>query len=113
MATDQIDSRISKGTKVSGQLNFDGAAKIEGEVEGEITGTELIIDAGALVKAKINVGKLTVAGTVLEGSEVMARERVELLATARVNCAISTPKLALNEGAFFEGDCRMPQRMAA
>ena len=39
-------SRIGKGTKISGKLNFKAPAKIEGEAEGEITGDEVMIAAG-------------------------------------------------------------------
>ena len=111
-STANFESRIGKGTKVSGKLHFDAPAKIEGEVDGEITGGEIIVAEGAIVKAHIAVGRLTVAGHV--SGEIVARERVELVSTARVRCTISTPKLVLNEGALFDGDCKMPRdRIAA
>ncbi len=107
-----FESKIGKGTKVSGKLNFSGATRIEGEAEGEITGEELTIANGAVVSARISATRVTIAG-VFTG-EVTARERVELLSTARVQCTISTPSLVLNEGATFDGDCRMPRtRIAA
>ena len=40
-------------------------------------------------------------------------ERVELMATARAQCTISTPNLVLNEGAQFDGDCKMPRNKIA
>jgi cytoskeletal protein CcmA (bactofilin family) len=107
-----FESKIGRGTKVSGKLHFDAPAKIEGEVEGEISASELIVAEGAVVKAHIAVGRLTVAGSV--SGEIVANERVELVSTARVRCTISTPKLVLNEGALFDGDCKMPRdRVAA
>lgn len=108
---DATESRIGKGTKVSGKLNFRGPARIEGEAEGEITGEEIIIANGAVVSARISAARVTIAG-VFSG-EVTARERVELLATARAQCTISTPSLVLNEGATFDGDCRMPRSKIA
>jgi cytoskeletal protein CcmA (bactofilin family) len=46
--------------------------------------------------------------------EIVARERVEVLPTARLKCTISTPSLVLQEGALFDGDCKMPRdRIAA
>jgi cytoskeletal protein CcmA (bactofilin family) len=107
-----FESRIGKGTKVSGRLNFRASARIEGEAEGEITGEEILIAQGATVTARIAASRVTVAGQV--NGEIIARERVELLPTARLECTITTPSLVLNEGAKFDGDCKMPrQRVAA
>ncbi|MGO9800365.1 MAG: bactofilin family protein [Candidatus Binatus sp.] len=106
-----FESRIGKGTKASGKLNFRGPVKIEGEAEGEITGDEVVIASGAVVSARISAGKVTIAGAF--SGEVTARERVELMATARAQCTINTPSLVLNEGAQFDGDCKMPSKKLA
>src|SRR5260370_2125666 len=101
-----FESRIGKGTKISGKLNFRAPAKIEGEVDGEITGDDILIAQGAVVTARIAASRLTVAGQV--SGEIVARERLELLPTPLLKSAITTPSLLLNEGAQFEGDCKMP-----
>ncbi len=106
-----FESRIGKGTKISGKLNFRAPAKIEGEAEGEITGDVIMIAQGAVVTARIAGTRVTVAGQV--NGEIIARERLELLPTARLKCTITTPSLVLNEGAQFEGDCKMPGERAA
>jgi len=114
MASDEIsfDSRIGKGTKVSGKVNFRAPAKIEGELDGEVTGDVLLIAQGATVSARINCNRLTVAGQL--NGEIRANERLELLPGANVRGSVTTPRLVLNEGAWFEGDCKMPQeRLAA
>lgn len=106
-----FESRIGKGTKASGKLTFRGSVKIEGEVEGEISGDEVMIATGAVVSARISAGRVTIAGAF--SGEITARERVELMATARAQCTISTPNLVLNEGAQFDGDCKMPRNKIA
>ncbi len=107
-----FESRIGKGTKISGKLFFKAPTRIEGEVDGEISGDDIVIAAGAVVTARITASSISIAGTV--SGEIVARERVELLPTARVRCAISTPSLMLAEGAKFDGDCKMPrERIAA
>ena len=53
-----FESRIGKGTKASGKLNFRGPVKIEGEAEGEITGDEVVIASGAVVSARISAAKV-------------------------------------------------------
>jgi cytoskeletal protein CcmA (bactofilin family) len=107
-----FESRIGKGTRVSGKLSFKASARIDGEADGEITGDEIVISAGAVVTARITASRVSIAGTV--SGEIAARERVELLPSARVRCSISTPSLVLAEGAKFDGDCKMPRdRLAA
>jgi len=106
-----FDSCIGKGTRISGKLNFRDPARIEGEAEGEIVAEELMIAPTAVVTAKIAAVRVTVAGHV--SGEIVARERLELLPTARLRCSITTPNLVLNEGAQFEGDCKMPREKQA
>ena len=107
-----LNSLIGKGTKLSGKLQFHGVVRIEGEAEGEINGDEIVIAEGAVVAARINAASVTIAGNV--SGEIVARQRLELLATARIRCTVSTPNLVLHEGAQFDGECRMPRdRMAA
>jgi cytoskeletal protein CcmA (bactofilin family) len=101
-----FESRIGKGTKISGTLSFRAPVKIEGEAEGDISGDEILIAEGAVVTAKVSATRLTVAGRL--SGEAIVRERIELLPSARVQCALTTPSLVLREGAQFEGDCKMP-----
>src|ERR1700677_579009 len=104
-------SHIGKGTKVSGKLNFKAPTLIEGEAAGEISGDEIVIAQGALVTARIAASKITIAGTV--NGEITAREKVEVLASARLKCTITTPSLVFHEGAMLDGDCKMPGHKAA
>lgn len=106
-----FESRIGKGAKISGKVVFRASAKIEGEADGEITGDEILIAEGAVVTARIAGSRVTVAGQV--SGEIVARERLELLPTARLKCTITTATLVLNEGAQFEGDCKMTRERAA
>jgi len=107
-----FESRIGKGAKASGKLSFRGPVKIEGEADGEITADEIVIASGAVVSARVSATRVTIAGSF--SGEVTARERVELMPTAHARCTISTPSLVLNEGAMFDGDCKMPRgKMAA
>jgi cytoskeletal protein CcmA (bactofilin family) len=97
---------LYKGSRVSGQLMFQGSARIDGNVEGEIQcyGT-LTIGEGAEVRAKISSHVVVIRGKV-EGN-VTAKEKVELLSSARVVGNISAPRLTITEGVVFDGDCSM------
>jgi cytoskeletal protein CcmA (bactofilin family) len=97
---------LYKGSRVTGQLVFQGAARIDGSVEGEIrcNGT-LTIGEGAEIRAKITGQAVVIRGKV-EGN-VTAKEKVELLAPARLYGNIASPRLVITEGVVFDGDCSM------
>jgi cytoskeletal protein CcmA (bactofilin family) len=97
---------LYKGSRVTGQLSFQGPATIDGVVDGEIQcqGT-LNIGAGAEVRAKISGHAVVIRGKV-EGN-VTAKESIELAAPARLIGNIDTPRLIITEGVVFDGDCSM------
>jgi cytoskeletal protein CcmA (bactofilin family) len=101
-----LNGFIDRGSHIRGDLVFEETFRIDGRFEGKIrSGTELILGDAADVTAEIDVGRLSVNGT-LKGS-VRATERVELLSGARVFGDIITPVLRIEEGAHFEGSCQM------
>ena len=97
---------LFKGSRVTGQLVFQGSARIDGNVDGEIQchGT-LTIGEGAEVRAKIS-GQVVIIRGKVEGN-VVAKEKVELLAPARLYGDIDAPRLIITEGVVFDGDCSM------
>ena len=102
----EIRAFLGEGTQFKGVLSFAGAVRIDGHLEGEIVGDEvLIVGEPGQVKAEIEVGTLVVSGQV-QGN-ITARERVELLRPSRVSGTIRTPCLIVAEGALFNGNCEM------
>jgi cytoskeletal protein CcmA (bactofilin family) len=99
-------AHLFKGSRVTGQLSFQGSAKIDGSVDGEIRcqGT-LTVGEGAEVKAKIFGDTVVIRGKV-EGN-VSAKEKIELAVPARLHGNINSPRLVIAEGVVFDGDCSM------
>lgn len=97
---------LYKGSRVTGQLTFQGSARVDGNVEGEIQchGT-LTIGERAEVRAKISGEVVVIRGRV-EGN-VVAKEKVQLTAPARLYGDIDSPRLIITEGVVFDGDCSM------
>ena len=97
---------LYKGSRVTGQLTFQGSARVDGSVEGEIQchGT-LTIGERAEVRAKISGEVVVIRGRV-EGN-VVAKEKVQLTAPARLYGDIDSPRLIITEGVIFDGDCTM------
>jgi cytoskeletal protein CcmA (bactofilin family) len=102
----EIRAFLGEGTQFKGVLSFAGAVRVDGHLEGEIVGDEvLIIGEPGQVKAEIEVGTVVVSGRV-QGN-ITARQRVELLRSSRVTGTIRTPCLVVAEGAHFNGNCEM------
>ncbi len=101
-----LNGFIDRGSHFSGELTFEDTFRIDGRFEGKIrSGSELILGDSAEVSAEIEVGRLSVNGT-LRGS-AHATERIELLSRARVYADLAAPVLRVEEGAFFQGSCQM------
>ena len=97
---------LYKGSRITGQLNFQGSARIDGAVDGEIQcqGT-LTIGESAEVRARIS-GQVVVIRGKVEGN-VTAKEKVEIATPGRLIGNIDSPRLIITEGVVFEGDCFM------
>ena len=99
-------AHLDQGCKISGRLEFEDAARIDGQIDGEIIARDgLLIGESAVVTAKIKASSIVVAGTV--SGEIVASQRVEIHASAKVSGNLTTPKLIVHEGAIFEGYCAM------
>jgi len=102
----EIKAFLGEGTEFKGTLSFQGTVRVDGYLEGEILGDDLlIVGEPAFIKAKIEVGRAVVSGRV-EG-DIIARNRVELLAPSVIMGNIRTPSLAVSHGATFNGSCEM------
>lgn len=102
----QMSVHLGKGSRVNGKLSFDGPARIDGEVEGEISAQEtLIVEESAVVAAQIVGTRIVIKGTVT--GNVRASERIEMRAPAKLCGDVITPTLVIDEGARFEGRCSM------
>lgn len=102
----QMNGLLDRGCSFRGKLTFDGSVQINGDFEGEIfsDGT-LIVGPEARVNAKISVSTLVVYGQVQ--GEIDAKTRIEMHTPAKVRANLSTPRLSMEEGVLFLGQCHM------
>lgn len=97
---------LDRGTKISGKISFEGPARVDGEVDGEINAKDsLVIGETAVITAHIRAGSVSVAGKV--SGDIVATQRIEIRPSAKVSGNITAPVLAVQEGALFEGHCSM------
>lgn len=97
---------IGPDTHIKGEMVFDSTARILGTFEGRITAKgEVQIGDGATCKATVE-GQTVVVDGLVEG-DVIARERVQLNAKARVIGDVIAATLVVAEGACFVGNVKV------
>ena len=98
---------VGGNTSLTGEANFKGMLRVDGHLAGRINSEKgtLIVSSGGRVEADVMVAVAKINGTV--NGNINATERLELGRTARVFGDIRTPTLLIEQGAIFEGACRM------
>jgi cytoskeletal protein CcmA (bactofilin family) len=98
---------VGGGTVLSGEATFKGMLRIDGHLTGRVSSEKgtLIVSSGGRVDANIAVATAKINGIV--NGDIIASERLELGRSAQVHGNIQTPVLVIEQGAIFEGGCRM------
>ena len=104
---------VGGGTVVTGEANFKAMMRVDGHLSGRVSSSSgtLIVGANGKVDANIEVAVAVIHGTI--NGDIIATQRLELGRAARVNGNIQTPSLIIEQGAMFEGSCKMVQMTAA
>jgi cytoskeletal protein CcmA (bactofilin family) len=104
--SDQISGFLDKGTNVTGEIEFAGTLRIDGNFHGSIaTNDTLMIGEHAMVHADIKAGELVIHGQV--SGTIVCKRSVEIAATGRVRGDVETPVLIMAAGATIDGRTRM------
>jgi cytoskeletal protein CcmA (bactofilin family) len=100
---------VGNGTVVSGEASFKGMLRVDGHLTGRISSEDgtLLIGTNGQVDANVSVAIATIHGVV--NGDIIATKRIEMGRSAKVVGNIQTPALVIEQGAVFEGSCRMSQ----
>ncbi len=96
-------SIISADLTVIGTLISSGDLQVDGRVEGDIRAGALVIGDEASIEGDIYAQQAVIRGRVEGGIQAT---KVQLCATSHVEGNILHEALAMEAGAFFEGNCR-------
>jgi cytoskeletal protein CcmA (bactofilin family) len=96
-------SIISADVVFVGNISSGGDIQIDGTVEGDIRSMSLTIGEKATINGEIVADDVTVRGRVI--GSIHAR-RVQLCSSCHVEGNILHEALAVETGAYFEGNCR-------
>lgn len=104
---------VGSGTVITGEASFKSMLRVDGRFSGRISSTDgtLIVGSGGQVDANIEVAIATIHGIV--NGDIVATDRIELGRAAKLTGNIQAPSLMIEQGAVFEGSCKMTQAKAA
>jgi len=100
LASRQRGTVIAKGLKIVGSVTAEGLVEVNGQIEGELHCTSLVIARGAQVNGIVEAERVVVDGSVegpIQGGEVILKSQ------ARVVGDIHHQTLAIERGAYFDG----------
>jgi cytoskeletal protein CcmA (bactofilin family) len=100
---------VGNGTTLTGEANFKGMLRVDGGLSGRVSSADgtLIVSTNGRVDANVEVAVAQIFGTV--NGDITASKRIEMGRVAKVTGNIQTPALVIENGAIFEGSCRMVQ----
>ncbi len=100
---------VGNGTVLTGEASFKGMLRVDGHLSGRVSSNDgtLIVSTNGQVDADVEVAVAQIFGTV--NGDIIASKRIEMGRVAKVTGNIQTPALVIENGALFEGSCRMVQ----
>lgn len=105
-----ISSIISNEMRVTGDINFKGKARIDGEVQGDIRGEYLVISESGAIQGNLDLETLICHGKV-EGD--IKAEQITAHSTASINGCLTAANLTVETGATLEGELKAARREQA
>lgn len=105
-----INSIIGEGAEFTGEFKLSGLLRIDGKFKGLIvTDGKVLVGKTGVVETDIKA-RVVVAGGHVRGN-IYATERVTLLSTCHLTGDIITPRLIVEEGVVFQGNCTINPRL--
>lgn len=100
LALRQRGTVIAKGLKIVGCVTAEGLVEVNGQIEGELYCTSLIIARGAHINGVIAAERVVVDGRVegpIQGDDVILKSQADVVGD------IHHRSLAIERGAYFDG----------
>ena len=97
----KLETIVGNESTVTGELNIKGTLRVDGVIEGDVFADWVIVGETGRLHGNVKSRGMVVGGRV-EGN-IDASEIVELKGKGQVTGEICTTKLAMSEGAFFDG----------
>lgn len=102
---EKLESFIGLGADFQGDLNVQGTLRVDGQFDGKMTASFVILGETGEIKGQISAKKIIVGGKV--EADLQVQEIVEIKATGEVWGDIFTKKISVTEGAKVNGKIEM------
>ena len=100
---------LGKGARFKGSISFEGTIRIDGRLEGEIhTKGTLIVGEHAEIEGDIDADTVISGGRIT--GNIIASQKVQLLAPGTLIGTVKAPIFSLEEGVGFTGSCEAEGR---
>jgi cytoskeletal protein CcmA (bactofilin family) len=99
-ASRQRGTVIAKGLKIVGSVTAEGLVEVNGQIEGELHCTSLVIAQGAHINGVVAAERVVVDGKVegpIQGGDVILKSQAHVVGD------IHHRSLAIERGAYFDG----------
>jgi len=105
----EVNAFMGAETFFEGKLTYTGAVRLDGRFKGEIRSDDtLLVGETGRIEGEIRVGIAIIQGEVV--GNVYGKERIELHHPGRMIGNITAPAVVMDEGALFEGNCKMKKK---
>ena len=99
-------SILGAGSHFEGNIRVQGRLRVDGEFKGDVDCREVLeVGRTGVIHGNLKVKDAAIAGRIF--GNITASERIELKAGSHLEGDIVTQRLVIDEGVFFEGNCRM------
>ena len=91
---------IGQGFRIMGSVTAEGLVQVNGQIEGDLNCTSLIVSPGAKIVGAVTAEQVEVNGTVegpIHGGDVVLRPKAHVVGD------IHHRSLTIGKGAYFEG----------
>jgi cytoskeletal protein CcmA (bactofilin family) len=97
---------IGESTKVKGNITGDCDVILQGKFNGKMNLDSLLfVNKTGNVKGKVKTENMIVEGTI--NGEIVVQDKIEVRDSGRFNGNLCCKQIAIEEGAFFQGNINM------
>lgn len=105
----QESSLFGKGCNFTGTIDASENVRVDGQIIGEIkTKAKLVAGESSRIEGNIQAEKAEISGEVI--GDIVVSETLVLRSSAKIDGDIYTDKLIMDEGASFNGKCKVGEQ---
>ncbi|SHI50706.1 Polymer-forming protein [Pseudozobellia thermophila] len=105
-------NRISKNTKIKGDIDSEADFRIDGKLDGNVKTTgKVVIGKDGYIHGKVECVNADIEGSF--NGELMVSDLLSLKSSAVIEGTVSVTKLAVEPGATFNASCTMKGKGAS